>query len=222
MRALLRYLTFCGFALSRLAGAVPVLRRYRDAGLPRHLSHDEVERVLATRSLTKAVGRRDKAILSILAGLGLRAGEVARLRLDDFDWHNGSVVIRAGKTARERCLPIPHEVGTAIVAYLRNGRPCVPERAVFWRVRSPQAPLTRMGITDVARAALHRAGIHPIRSAAHVFRHTVATQLVRRGVTFKAVADVLGHTQIESTTIYAKLDVDTLAQVALPWPGGAS
>ena len=222
LRALLRYLTFCGFALSQLAGAVPVVRRYRDAGLPHHLSHEEVERVLATCDLSTAVGRRDKAILSILVGLGLRAGEVARLCLDDFDWHNGSVVIRAGKTARERCMPIPHEVGAAIVAYLRSGRPCVPERTVFCRVRPPREPLTRMGITDVAKAALRRAGLHPLRSGAHVFRHTVATSLVRRGASFKEIADILGHARIETTTIYAKLDLGTLAQVSLPWPGGAS
>jgi site-specific recombinase XerD len=222
MRALLRYLTFCGFTLSRLAGAVPVVRRYRDAGLPRHLNQEEVERVLATCDLSTAVGRRDKAILLILAGLGLRAGEVARLRLDDFDWHNGSLVIRAGKTARERCLPIPHEMGAAIVAYLRRGRPCVPERTVFCRVRPPRGPLTRIGITEVAKAALRRAGLHPVRSGAHVFRHTVATQLVRGGASFKSVADLLGHARIETTTIYAKLDMGSLAKVALPWPGGVS
>lgn len=222
VRALLRYLEINGLVPHGLAGAVPLMRRGKNTAIPHHLTHKQIGQVLDACDASSAVGRRDKAVVSILAGLGLRAGEVAGLRLDDFDWRNSSVVIRAGKTARERCLPIPHEVGTAIVTYLQHGRQSVPERAVFLRVRPPRGPLTGRGVTEIARAALARAELYSERSGAHVFRHSMATQLVRRGASFKDIADILGHGRIETTTIYAKLDVDTLARIALPWPGGES
>lgn len=222
IRVLLRYLEINELVPHGLIGAVPSMRRGKNTTLPYHLTQKQIEQVLATCDTSTEVNRRDKAIISILAGLGLRAGEVAGLRLNDFDWWNGSVAIHAGKTARERCLPIPHEVGASIVAYLRHDRPNVDERVVFLRVRPPRQPLTTRGITEVAKSALARAEVCPRRSGAHVFRHTIATHLVQRGASFKEIADILGHGRIETTTIYAKLDVDALVRIALPWPGGES
>jgi site-specific recombinase XerD len=145
---------------------------------------------------------------------------VAGLRLDDIDWRQGHVTIQASKSGRERRLPLPTDVGSALVSYLRDGRPKRPHRAIFLQARPPYRQLSGGVVTSVAQRGLKRAGVSPLRHGAHVFRHSAATQMVRRGATFKAVADVLGHACIETTAIYAKLDVDALARVSLPWPGG--
>jgi site-specific recombinase XerD len=221
MRALLRFLTTTGAVRSGLDGAVPAVRQWKHAALPGYLSPHQMQRALAQCDESPAMGRRDLAILLLLARLGLRAGEVAALELGDIDWREGCVRIRAGKTGRERCLPLPDEVGNAIVAYLRHGRANPPYRAVFLRIRAPLRPLTAAGVSDIAHRALVRAEVSIVPSRAHVFRHTAATHMVRNGATFKEVADVLGHARIETTAIYAKLDVATLSRVAMPWPGGA-
>ena len=222
IRALLKFLTTTGDVAPGLQGAVPALRQWKHASLPRYLTVDQLEQVLACCDESTVLGRRDLAILLLLARLGLRSGEVAALQLEDIDWADGAVLIRASKTGRERNLPLPIDVGKAIVAYLRRDRPNCSYRAVFLRIRPPLGPLMASGVGDIARSALKRAGISITPFGAHVFRHTVATHMVRGGVTFKEVADILGHARLETTAIYAKLDVETLARVALPWPGGAS
>lgn len=220
-RALLGYLVFSGCIGEHLDGAVPILRRFKDASLPEYLSRQEIQRVLGCCDVSTVLGQRDRVILLILAQWGLRAGEVAGLKLDDFDWGNASVLIRAAKTGRQRRLPISQEVGTAIASYLRHGRPRLRERNVFVRTRAPIRPLTPGAISAVASRALRKATVHLARSGAHAFRHTVASHLVQGGASFKEIADILGHARIETTAIYAKVDVDKLAEVALPWPGGA-
>lgn len=222
VRSLLRYLATIGAVRRGLDGAVPMIRRWKHASLPRHLTAEQTERVLGSCDEDTLIGKRDRAILLVLVRLGLRAGEVAALTLDDIDWRHGHLLVRATKSRRERKLPLPDEVGRAIVAHLRCERPHRSHRAVFVRVsrRSPFEPLKVRGVTDVAQRALAKAGLTMTRPGAHVLRHTAATHMVRRGASLKEVADVLGHASLQTTGIYAKLDLETLARVALPWPGG--
>ena len=217
-RTLLRFLVSKGLVAIGLVGAVPTVRQWKQASLPNHISTDQVAAVIATCSEVTPTGRRDRAIVTTLAGLGLRASEVASLRLDDILWRDGIISVRGAKSGRERSLPLPSEVGAAVAAYLREGRPISVRREVFLAVRAPHQAISPAAISSIAAHALVRAGIHTARCGAHVFRHTVATRMVRAGATFKDIADVLGHARIETTIIYAKLDVRMLATVALPWP----
>jgi site-specific recombinase XerD len=219
-RAFLRFLSTTGVVRPGLDGAVPTVRQWTLATLPRALTAAELERVFASCHDTRATGPRDRAVLLLLGRLGLRASEVAALQREDIDWREGRIRIRAGKSDRDRSLPLLRDVGEALVASLRRSRPTPECRAVFMSARPPHRPLTAGAIGDIALRALHRAGVTVHRPGAHTLRHTAATQMVRRGVPFKAVADVLGHARLTTTAIYAKLDVDTLAAVALPWPGG--
>ena len=219
-RALLRFLVSRGVVPAGIEGAVPAVREWKHAALPRVLTPDDAERVLAAVDETRPGGARDRAVLLLLSRLGLRAGEVAALTVPDVDWHNGSVRV-AGKGGRERCLPLPADVGAALVAALRSRPPASPAQAIFVRVRPPYQQLRGAAVTEIASRALRRIGLDIPRPGAHVFRHTFASQMVRRGVPMKAVADLLGHARLHTTAIYAKLDRETLATIALPWPGGA-
>jgi site-specific recombinase XerD len=220
-RALLRFLATTGAVPTGLAGAVPTVRAWKLASLPHYLSAQELIRLLESCEDATWVARRNRAILQLLARLGLRAGEVAALHLEDVDWRRGRLLIRAGKSRRERQLPLPDEVGQALVAYLRGGRPQSSCRAIFLRSRPPCRPLKASAVSAIVQCALRRAGVKVAHLGAHALRHTVATQMVRNGATLKDVADVLGHANLQTTAIYAKLDLATLARVALPWPGGA-
>jgi site-specific recombinase XerD len=160
-------------------------------------------------------------MLRLLARLGLRGQDVISLRLDDIDWADGRLDLRAGKSRRERSLPLPQDVGRAIVAYVQTGRPQSESREVFLRGRPPFRPLTKGAVWWMVRQAFEHARIVvPPGIASHIFRHTAASQMVNRGASFKDVADVLGHQSMETTGIYAKLELDALAAVALPWGGG--
>lgn len=220
IRAFLRYLVVAGIVDAPIDAAVPTIRQWKLASLPKYLSDDDVRRVLATCDTTP-VGRRDRAILSLLVRLGLRAGEVVGLRLDDFDWREGCIRIRPGKTGRERVLPLPEDLAADGVAYLREGRPASADRAVFLTASPPYRALKNSScVSSIARAHLIRAGITSRPRGAHRFRHTAATQMVRRGVAFKQVADILGHQKLQTTAIYAKLDLPGLASLCMPFPGG--
>ena len=220
-RAFLRFLVSQNVVPAGLESAVPTVRHWKLASLPNHLSEETVAGVLAQCQGTTAVRRRDRAILLLLARLGVRAGEVSQLVLDDIDWRVGHILIRAGKSDRDRILPLAQEIGEALVCYLRSGRPQSPSRRIFLRCRAPFTPLTSQAVSEVARRAQRRAGVSGVRLGAHVFRHSAATTMVRQGSSFKEVADVLGHQRLETTAIYAKLDVARLARVALPWPGAS-
>jgi site-specific recombinase XerD len=220
-RSFVRFLIAEGVVRAGLDGIIPGVRQWKLASLPRTLTSDEVQRVIEAVDTSTCAGARDHAILLLLSRLGLRAGEVAALRVPDIDWREGCVRIRPGKTGRERRLPLAQEVGTALVHALK-GRPAnVAREGVFVRARPPHRILTASAITGVAQRALRRADVPLTRRGAHAFRHTVASHLVQHGVSLKAVADILGHAELETTAIYAKLDVTTLLTVALPWPGGA-
>jgi integrase/recombinase XerD len=221
MRALIRYLAFQGLVSDGLLGAVPAVLTRRHSTIPRAIAATDVERVISSCEEGSAYGLREKAIVLLLARLGLRAGEVMRLRLEDIDWVRGCVHVPAGKTHRERSLPLAQEVGEIVAAYLRYARPASVHRELFLRWRPPFSPLqSSTSIGTLIRKLLHRAGIRVYRSGAHTLRHSLATGLVCNGVSFKLVADVLGHHSLATTEIYAKLDLGSLSRVALPWPGG--
>ena len=220
-RAMLRYLVVNGTVSGGLEGAVPTVRQWKLATLPQHLSPKQIEQAIDHCPHDTALGLRDRAILLLLARLGIRASEVANLTLDDFNWHESHVRIRSVKTGTERALPISDEVGNALADYLEARGVVVGTRALFLRAIPPRhRSLSPNTVSCVAHHALRRAGIEVKRSGAHVFRHSAATHMVRRGAAYKQVADVLGHALLETTAIYAKLDVNTLARVALPWPEG--
>lgn len=220
-RAMLRYLVFNGSVCAGLEGAVPTVRQWKLATLPDHLSPQQVEQVIRHCPRDTVLALRDRAIVLLLARLGIRASEVAALTLDDFNWHESHVRIHSVKTGIERALPISDELGNALVEYLEARGTVAGTRALFLRAVPPHhRSLSSSAISCVADHALRRANIEIARSGAHVFRHSAATQMVRRGAAFKIVADVLGHALLETTAIYAKLDLNTLARVALPWPEG--
>jgi integrase len=152
--------------------------------------------------------------------LGLRASDIAALRLDHLNWRDGQIRVPPGKNGRERLMPMPPEVGSALVIALRARPHGVTPGALFVRARPPYRPLSAAAVTAIAQRRLRQVGVTGRCLGAHVFRHTVATRLVQRGVSMKAVADILGHARLETTAIYAKFDLDSLAAVALPWPGG--
>jgi integrase/recombinase XerD len=219
LRCLLRFLHVEGLTPTALAAAVPAVAGWRLTGLPEPISASDVSRLLRSCDHRRAVGRRDFAIVTVLARLALRAGEVAALQLDDIDWRTGEVTVR-GKGNREDRLPLPHDVGEAVAGWLRHGRPRCACRAVFTRVLAPHRGLSSRGVSTVVRQACRRAGLPPV--GAHRLRHGVATQMLTAGANLAAVGQVLRHHSTTATSIYAKVDRRALSAVVQPWPGGAA
>jgi len=222
LRSFLRYLHHKGLHPAPLAGCVPSIRRWKLASLPTYLSAAQVEKVLRGCDRATAMGRRDYAILTMLARLGLRASEVATLTLDDIDWRSGEMLVRAKGRQRAR-VPIPPDVGAAVVAYLRDGRPRSSCRRLFVRTRAPHVGFASgCAITWVARTALERAGIQGCaHHGAHIFRHSLATGLLRSGATLSEIGQLLRHESHDTTRIYAKVDIEALRTLSPSWPGGA-
>lgn len=218
MRALLRFLYVAGLVERSLASAVPTVARRRRE-LPRALPGEHVALLLGACDRATPVGIRDFAILVMLARLGLRANEVASLRLDDIDWAAGEVCIR-GKGPRLDVLPLPADVGDALVAYLQRGRPDCVDREVFIRSCAPRRGLTRQAVGGLVRAASVRAGL--AAHGPHRLRHTVATGLLRQGAPLVEIAQLLRHQTVRATVIYAKVDQHALSALAQPWPRGAA
>ncbi len=219
LRSLLIYLHIDGLIRRPLCAAVPSVAGSKLAGLPRGLAAAEVERLLAACDRRTRTGRRDFAMLMLLVRLGLRAGEVRTLSLDDLDWCAGELVVR-GKGNRIERLPLLPDVGGALAAYLRGGRPTTAQaRTVFVRVRAPHRPLTSTAVTHVVLKAAARAGLAAV--TAHRLRHTLATQMVRAGVPLPEISQVLRHRRLLTTAIYAKVDRENLRGLARRWPGGA-
>lgn len=220
LRQFFRFLRVHGVRDDRLEDAVPVVVSPTLGGLPRFLEPEVFQQLLASLDRSTPRARRDRAMVLCVARLGLRAGEVARIRLEDIDWRNAVLQIRSRKTARGARLPLPADVGSAIVEYLRDGRPPTSCRHVFvlHRLR-PGEQATQRTVYEAVEVALDRAGIDaPIRGP-NLLRHTLATRLVRQGASLREVADLMGHRCLSSTQIYAKLDLESLRQVAQPWPG---
>lgn len=219
LRSLLRFLHVSGAVPRALWSAVPAVAGWRGAALPQGLAPEQVRRLLTSCDRRRAVGRRDFAILMLLARLGLRAGEVAALELDDIDWRAGELIIE-GKGRRQERVPLPADVGAAVAAYLRRGRPLTQDRYLFQRARAPQGRLGVSAVKCVVRQGCRRAGMAPF--GAHRLRHTVATQMLAAGAGLPEVAQLLRHRSLMTTAGYAKVDRVALRDLALPWPGGAS
>ena len=218
LRALLRFLHASGRTSTPLTAAVPGLAGWRVASLPRGLDAAVVARLLGSCDRMTVVGRRDYAILTMLARLGLRGAEVISLDLDDIDWRGGELVVH-GKGNRVDRLPLQVDVGDAIVAYLIDGRSACAARAVFCTVRAPYRPLTAAALRQVMGRACHRASLP--RAGAHRLRHSLATDMLRAGASLPEVGQVLRHRSQLSTMIYAKVDENALRPLARAWPPGA-
>jgi site-specific recombinase XerD len=218
MRSLLRYLFLTGRIAQPLAQAVPAVSVPKGI-LPRGLDDEVVAALLASCDTNTVVGRRDLAALTLLSRLGLRAGEVAGLELDDVDWHHGELVIR-GKASRQDRLPLPVDVGEALVTYLSGGRPANESRALLLRVHAPIGPMGASNVSRIVLRACVRAGVPLAR--AHRLRHSVATSILRAGAPLAEVGQVLRQSHESTTSIYAKVDRVALRELAQPWPGAAA
>ena len=221
LKSFLRFERYSGKIHLDLAACVPAVANWRLSSIPRALPPAQVELVLASVNRSTAVGQRDYAILLLLARLGLRAGEVATLTLEDINWQAGLMTVR-GKGNCDSQLPIPVEVGEAIAEYLRNGRPCSSSRRVFLRSKAPVAGLKgQQAICSIVRHALATAGIDSPRKGSHQFRHGLACQMLSQGASLAEIGELLRHRNPQTTAIYAKVDLVSLKTLALPWPGGA-
>jgi len=221
LRAFLRYLHHHGKIASNLAACVPSVAAWSLASLPRFLLPDQVERVLEHCDRSTSQGRRDYAMLLLFARLGLRAGEVAALTLDDINWDGGYFAVR-NKGGRWTNMPLPQEVGKAIVDYLTYGRPSSNDRHVFIRDHAPRTGFaSSSSVSAVASRALTRAGIILPRGGAHLFRHSLATVMLRRGASLAEIGELLRHQHPDTTRLYAKVDLQALRTLALPWSGSA-
>ncbi len=220
LRSFFRFLRFQGLCGDALEAALPTVAHWRLATLPRSLADQQVEQVFASFDTPTPCRQRDQTIVQCLSTLGLRPGEVAGLCLDDIDWRNGTLQIRARKNRRGAVLPLPRVVGQALVAYLSGERPPTNERRVFVQHLGAHRgePLSSPAVSAVVVRVLRRAAVDTPLTGPYVFRHTVASRMVREGASLKEVADVLGHRSLDTTTIYAKLDLPRLREVALPWP----
>lgn len=221
LRSFLRYARYRGDLTLDLAAAVPVVANWSMPSVPRAIGASQIRQLLASFDRRSAIGRRDYAIVLLLARLGLRSGEVAVLEIDDIDWEAGQVNVR-GKRGQRTALPLPVDVGEAIAAYLHRGRPRSTDRRVFLRSKAPiRGFLSQCAIGSIVRHALQRADIQGPTTGAHQFRHALATQMLRRGASLTEIGQVLRHRSPQTTTIYAKVDLKALRSLALPWPGGA-
>ena len=219
LRSFLRYVRYRGDVTLDLAAAVPVVANWSMPSIPRAISVDQTRQLLASIDRHTPVGRRDYAILLLLARLGLRAGEVAFFELDDIDWGAGQLNVH-GKSGQRNELPLSADVGKAIAAYLQHGRPPSASRRVFLSARAPIKGVGPIGVCSVVRRSLLRAGIDAPTTGAHQFRHGLATQMLSHGASLREIGEVLGHRHPQTTQIYSKVDIKALRTLALPWPGG--
>jgi len=221
LRSFLRYARYRGDVTLDLAAAVPVVANWSMPSIPRAIAADQVRQLLASIDRHTAIGRRDYAILLLLARLGLRSGEVVFLELDDIDWNVGLLRVH-GKSGRRSELPLSAEVGKAIAAYLRRGRPDSASRRVFLRAKAPIRGFRgASSLGSIVRHSLQRAGVDAPTYGAHQFRHGLATEMLRQGASLAEIGEVLGHRHPQTTNIYTKVDIKALRTLALPWPGGA-
>ncbi len=218
IRMFLRFLISQGRCPASLYASVPTFVHWRLSALPRYLQPDQVEQVIASPDLTTSLGRRNRAILLLLARLGLRAGDIVQLRLGDLDWREGTICV-SGKGRRQTVLPLTQEVGDALAAYIKDHRPQADTDAVFVRSFAPyRAFADSTSISILVARAMRRVGINCPRGAAHILRHSVASTMLRQGLSLQDIAGVLRHRSLLTTEIYAKVDVLMLRQIAQPWP----
>ena len=219
LRSFLSYVRYRGDITSDLAAAVPIVANWSLSSIPRAIGRDEVTRLLASIDRQTPIGCRDYAMILALARLGLRSSEVVSLEVDDIDWVSGEIHV-LGKNGQRNDLPLPADVGEAIADYLRNGRPRNASRRVFLRDKAPIRGFDGpSGLGCVIRRALRRAGIDSPTTGTHQFRHGLASDMLRGGASLGEIGEVLGHRHPQTTAIYAKVDLNALRPLALPWPG---
>jgi integrase/recombinase XerD len=219
LRMFLRFLIANNRCRAGLIGAIPVIAHWRLATLPRYLPPEDIGRIIDSCKPSSTTGKRDRAILLLLGRLGLRAGDIVHMRLQDVDW-KGAWIHVAGKGRRQTRLPLSQEVGQAIVTYLQQGRPPASTDALFLRSRAPfRGFRSHATVSVIVASAMRRAGIkRPSRGAAHLLRHSIASSMLRHGASLQEISTLLRHRSIETTEIYAKVDVRGLQQIAQPWP----
>jgi integrase/recombinase XerD len=224
LRSYLRFRSLSsGDDVQQLLAAVPTVAEWSKDTLPSHLTPDEATRFLAAFAQASVSGLRGYAMARCMLDMGLRAGEVAALRLDDVNWQEGTVSVSPGKSRRADVLPLPAPTGKAIVRYLRGARPQSLNRSLFLRHRAPfDAPVTAEFVRGHVRRAFAVCGLADRFTGTHVLRHTAAVRMRRNGASLKEIADVLRHRSLDTTAIYVKLDLPQLAALAWPWPGGLS
>lgn len=221
LRSFLQFARYTGLINVDLRTSVPTVASWSMASLPKAISSEEVQQLLSRCERDSAVGRRNWAILLLLARLGLRAGELVDLNLDDLDWEAGELRIRSNAGGSDR-LPMSEEVGAALAEYLHQARPLCSSRRVFVRIRAPHREFAgSSAIGCIVRRALARAELDPPHKGAHLLRHSVATQMLRQGASLAEIGELLRHRSQQTTMIYAKVDLALLRPLALPWPGGA-
>lgn len=222
LRSFLRFAHVTRRTAHDLVPLVPSVPDRRHTRLPKAVPAREVERILRACDHRTARGRRDLAVLLLLARLGLRAGEVVRMTLDDLDWETGQVLVR-GKGSRRDRLPLTAEIGTALTAYLRDRRAPDGSRRAFLTNRAPRRALSGpAAVSTIVRRAIERAGLRPPSRGAHLLRHSLATELLRRGAPVSEIGELLRHRHPDTTLLYARVDLAALRGIAPRWPGGAS
>ena len=222
LRSFLRYAQFRGDVAKEIVAAVPAVASWTTTPkLPKAIAPEHAKRAIASCDPETTIGLRDRAVLLLLARLGLRAGEIIAMQLDDCDWDRGQLRVR-GKGGRFAVLPMPIDVGQAIAAYLRCGRPPAADRHLFLRAMAPIRGMQAGGdgVGSIVRYALKRAGVHAPHRGSHQFRHALAVQMLRGGASLAEIGEVLRHRSPQSTSIYARVDLEALRSLALPWPGG--
>ena len=220
LRSFLRYVRYSGEDMPDLVAAVPRVADWRMTSIPRAVSPDQIHQLLTSIDRSTAIGCRNYAILLLLARLGLRASEVAFLELDHIDWTTGAMHVRT-KGGRRKSFPLSQEIGEAIADYLCNGRPQSNSRRVFLRARAPvRGFVGGSAIGGVVRTLVQRTCVNTPTRGTHQFRHGLATRMLRQGASLGEIGDVLGHRHPDSTRIYAKVDIEALRALAMPWPGG--
>jgi len=219
LRSFFRYLRFHGDIKVDLAASVPTVADRSQAELPKYLSVKDVNKLLHHCDQTKPVGIRDYALLLFMARLGLRTREILKMTLDDINWGSGVVTVY-GKGGYQEQLPIPKDVGQAIAMYLKKVRPKCDTRGLFVSTKAPVKELARSSICCIVRRACQRADLSPPHQGAHLLRHSLATRMLREGATMTEIAEILRHRSPATTEIYAKVDLNSLSELAVPWLGG--
>ena len=220
LRSFFRFLFQEGVTTTNLAGAVPTIRSWRLSGIPKYIDPGDVQRTIDGCDATRPAGCRDRAMLLLIARLGLRVSEVMALSLDDIDWRQGVLTVHGKGRLHDR-LPLPADVGKALAVYLRRGRPACDSRKVFVRLRAPHRAFTTPStISAIVQRALHRVGLNPPLEGAHLLRHSLATGMLRGGASLAEIGQVLRHRSPNTTEIYAKVDINGLRSIARTWPSG--
>jgi len=216
VRMFLRFLTAIGCCTPGMDHGIPSFARWRLSSLPKYLPTESIEQIIASCDLSKPLGIRDRSILLLLSRLGLRSGDVASLKLSSIDWQSGSIKVK-GKNRKETLLPLPQEVGESVLAYLPH-RPKIDDNHLFITAVAPLKKLTYRAVGHIVRRAILRSGVKASSHGAHILRHSAATEMLRQGVSLTAIGDILRHDSIETTSVYAKVDVKLLQEIAMPWP----